>query len=188
MPTQSTLISLKKNAGEAVLRPDQVSAQRHRRHRRDTKIGLEGLQTPNGHLDLSEGKRLSQVVGRAEPDGLGGGGWRPAVARDHDPNAGVRRLSRSQYIQSIGAWHQDVCHDEPVAIGLALKGADRRVAVWRGGDRELELLEQVHQQLPNIAVVIDDQHIRHCGAPVSIISRVLIGHNAVSSNSRYLVA
>ena len=165
-----------------------MSAQRHRRHRRDTRTGLLRLQAPNGQLDLSEGKRLSQVVGRAEPDGLGGGGWRPAATRDNDPNAGVRRLRRSQYIQSIGAWHQDVCHDEPVAIGLALKGADRRVAVCRGGDRELELLEQVHQQFPNISVVIDDQHIRHCEAPVSTISRVLIGHDAVSSNSRYLVA
>ena len=122
-----------------------MSAQRHRRHRRDKRTGLLRLQAPNGQLDLSEGKRLSQVVGRAEPDGLGGGGWRPAATRDNDPNAGVRRLRRSQYIQSIGAWHQDVCHDEPVAIGLALKGADRRVAVWRGGDRELELLEEVHQ-------------------------------------------
>jgi hypothetical protein len=49
-------------------------------------------------------------------------------------------------------------------------------------------LEQVHQQLSNIVVVVNDQHIRHCEAPVSIIPRVLIGHDAVSSNPRHQVA
>ena len=177
-----------KNAGEPVFRRGQVSAQRHRRRRRDTKVSSGMLQTTNGHLDLSGRERLAQVVGRAQPYSLGGGGWRRTPTRDHDSNAGVRRLGRSQYIQSVSAGHQDVCHDKPIAIGLALQSANRRVAVGRGGNRELELQQQVDQQLSNILVVIDNQHVHHSEAPVFVISRMLIGPGAVSSNPLDLMA
>ena len=146
------------------------------------------LQTTNGHLHLPGSKRLAQVVSRAQPYSLGGRGGRCAPTRDHDSNAGIRRLCRSQDIQSVSAGHQDVGHDEPIAIGLALQSANRRVAVGRGVNRELELQQQVDQQLSNILVIIDNQHVHHSEAPVFIISRVLIGHGAVSSNPPHLVA
>ena len=119
--------------------------------------GLEGLRDHGGELGLVEG--LGDVVERADFDGLHRGVHGAVGGDDDDRDLGGERVDGLQQLEPSELWHHQVGDHDVGAILLELGQALLAILC----DRDVEAVATQHgrQDLAQIRLVIDHQHLRH---------------------------
>ena len=158
---------------------------------------VQTLGEPTHHdLDLTKRKRFGEVVGGAESNRLDRRIERGVSSENDDLHVGICGPGRPQHRQAIGAGHDDIGHHQPVPTRFSFKRRNRRTPIAGRGHRQVQIPKELHQQLADIGVVVDDKHLERSvdrlfpghSPCLSRVPSVVIGRDTSSSNSLFTVA
>ena len=133
---------------------------------------VQTLGEPTHHdLDLTKRKRFGEVVGSSKSNRLDRRIERGVSSNNDDLQVRVCGSGRPQHRQAVSARHDDVGHHQPVPTRFAFKRRNRRAPIGGRGHGELQIPKELHQQLADISVVVDDKYLKRA------VDRLLPGHN-----------